>query len=260
MSGMNLTLNVWRQAGPTAPGKFETYEAKGISEHISFLEMLDQVNENLLREGREPIAFEHDCREGICGSCGMIVNGAAHGPKKLTTVCQLHMRNFKDGDVIHVEPWRARAFPVIKDLVVDRSSFDRVIQKGGFISTNSGSAPDANSVPIPKTAADTAMDAAACIGCGACVAACPNASAMLFVAAKVAHLGRLPQGAPEKDRRVIGMVEQMDAEGFGDCTNHYECMEACPKGIDVQFIAEMNRAYVKAGVSRTEERAESGGG
>ena len=260
MSGMNLTLNVWRQAGPNAPGKFETYEAKGISEHISFLEMLDQVNENLLREGREPIAFEHDCREGICGSCGMIVNGAAHGPKKLTTVCQLHMRNFKDGDVIHVEPWRARAFPVIKDLVVDRSSFDRVIQKGGFISTNSGSAPDANSVPIPKTAADTAMDAAACIGCGACVAACPNASAMLFVAAKVAHLGRLPQGAPEKDRRVIGMVEQMDAEGFGDCTNHYECMEACPKGIDVQFIAEMNRAYVKAGVSRTEERAESGGG
>ena len=260
MSGMNLTLNVWRQAGPNAPGKFETYEAKGISEHISFLEMLDQVNENLLREGREPIAFEHDCREGICGSCGMIVNGAAHGPKKLTTVCQLHMRNFKDGDVIHVEPWRARAFPVIKDLVVDRSSFDRVIQKGGFISTNSGSAPDANSVPIPKTAADTAMDAAACIGCGACVAACPNASAMLFVAAKVAHLGRLPQGAPEKDRRVIGMVEQMDAEGFGDCTNHYVCMEACPKGIDVQFIAEMNRAYVKAGVSRTEERAESGGG
>lgn len=260
MLGMNLTLNVWRQAGPNAPGKFETYEAKGISEHISFLEMLDQVNENLLREGREPIAFEHDCREGICGSCGMIVNGAAHGPKKLTTVCQLHMRNFKDGDVIHVEPWRARAFPVIKDLVVDRSSFDRVIQKGGFISTNSGSAPDANAVPIPKTAADTAMDAAACIGCGACVAACPNASAMLFVAAKVAHLGRLPQGAPEKDRRVIGMVEQMDAEGFGDCTNHYECMEACPKGIDVQFIAEMNRAYVKAGVSRTEERAESGGG
>ena len=260
MSGMNLTLNVWRQAGPNAPGKFETYEAKGISEHISFLEMLDQVNENLLREGREPIAFEHDCREGICGSCGMIVNGAAHGPKKLTTVCQLHMRNFKDGDVIHVEPWRARAFPVIKDLVVDRSSFDRVIQKGGFISTNSGSAPDANSVPIPKTAADTAMDAAACIGCGACVAACPNASAMLFVAAKVAHLGRLPQGAPEKDRRVIGMVEQMDAEGFGDCTNHYECMEACPKGIDTLFISEMNRAYVAASLRRTEERAESGAG
>jgi succinate dehydrogenase iron-sulfur subunit len=260
MSGMNLTLNVWRQAGPDAPGRFERYEAKGVSEHISFLEMLDQVNEGLIREGKEPIAFEHDCREGICGSCGMIVNGAAHGPKKLTTVCQLHMRNFKDGDVIHVEPWRARAFPVIKDLVVDRSSFDRIIQKGGFISTNSGSAPDANAVPVAKTAADVAMDAAACIGCGACVAACPNASAMLFVAAKIAHLSRLPQGVPEKDRRATGMVEQMDAEGFGNCTNHYECMEACPKGIDVQFIAEMNRAYVKAGVARTEEKAQGGTG
>jgi succinate dehydrogenase / fumarate reductase iron-sulfur subunit len=260
MSGMNLTLNVWRQAGPGAPGRFERYEAKGVSEHISFLEMLDQVNEGLIREGKEPIAFEHDCREGICGSCGMIVNGAAHGPKKLTTVCQLHMRNFKDGDVIHVEPWRARAFPVLKDLVVDRSSFDRVIQKGGFISTNSGSAPDANAVPIPKAAADVAMDAAACIGCGACVAACPNASAMLFVAAKIAHLGRLPQGEPEAGRRAVGMVEQMDAEGFGNCTNHYECMEACPKGIDVKFIAEMNRAYVKAGVGRVEEKAGGGTG
>ena len=260
MSGMNLTLNVWRQAGPNTPGRFERYEAKGVSEHISFLEMLDQVNEGLIREGKDPIAFEHDCREGICGSCGMIVNGAAHGPKKLTTVCQLHMRNFKDGDVIHVEPWRARAFPVIKDLVVDRSSFDRIIQKGGFISTNSGSAPDANAIPVAKTAADVAMDAAACIGCGACVAACPNASAMLFVAAKIAHLGRLPQGVPEADRRAVGMVEQMDAEGFGNCTNHYECMEACPKGIDVQFIAEMNRAYVKAGVARTEEKAGGGTG
>jgi succinate dehydrogenase / fumarate reductase, iron-sulfur subunit len=257
---MDLTLNVWRQAGPNAPGRFEKYAAKGISEHISFLEMLDLVNEDLLRDGKEPIAFEHDCREGICGSCGMIVNGAAHGPKKLTTVCQLHMRNFKDGDVIHVEPWRARAFPVIKDLVVNRSSFDRVIQKGGFISTNAGSAPDANAVPIPKHDADTSMDAAACIGCGACVAACPNASAMLFVAAKVAHMGRLPQGKPEADRRVVGMVEQMDAEGFGNCANHYECMEACPKGIDVKFIAEMNRAYAKAGVSRVEEKSDGGTG
>ena len=260
MSGMNLTLNVWRQAGPNAPGHFERYEAKGVSEHISFLEMLDQVNEGLIREGKDPIAFEHDCREGICGSCGMIVNGAAHGPKKLTTVCQLHMRNFKDGDVIHVEPWRARAFPVLKDLVVDRSSFDRIIAAGGFVSVRTGGCPDANALPVPKPEADAAMDAAACIGCGACVAACPNASAMLFVAAKIAHLGRLPQGAPEADRRAVGMVEQMDAEGFGNCTNHYECMEACPKGIDVQFIAEMNRQYVKAGVARTEEKATGGTG
>ena len=257
---MQVKLHVWRQSGPDAPGAMETYDAHDISEEMSFLEMLDIVNERLNAEGREPIAFEHDCREGICGSCGMIVNGSAHGPKKLTTVCQLHMRNFTHGDVIHVEPWRARAFPVIKDLVVNRSSFDRIVQKGGFISTNSGSAPDANAVPIAKTAAETAMDAAACIGCGACVAACPNASAMLFVAAKIAHLGRLPQGAPEKDRRVVGMVDQMDAEGFGNCTNHYECMEACPKGIDVKFIAEMNRAYAKAGVSRTDERSDAGAG
>jgi succinate dehydrogenase / fumarate reductase iron-sulfur subunit len=229
---------------------------------MSFLEMLDLVNEGLIHEGKDPIAFEHDCREGICGSCSMMVDGAAHGRSHArgTTVCQLHMRNFKDGDEIFVEPWRANSFPVVKDLVVDRSAFDRVVQAGGFISTNCGSAPDANAVPVPKMDADTSMDAAACIGCGACVAACPNASAMLFVAAKIAHLARLPQGKPEHDKRAVAMVEQMDAEGFGNCTNHYECMEACPKEIHVKFIAEMNRTYVRAGVGRQEEKAEGGTG
>jgi succinate dehydrogenase / fumarate reductase, iron-sulfur subunit len=259
---MDLTLNVWRQAGPRAAGRMERYEAKGVSPDMSFLEMLDMVNERLLHEGKDPIAFEHDCREGICGSCSMMVDGAAHGRNRArgTTVCQLHMRNFKDGDVVSVEPWRANAFPVIKDLVVDRSAFDRVMQAGGFVSTNAGSAPDANAVPIPKAAAEEAMDAAACIGCGACVAACPNASAMLFVAAKIAHLGRLPQGVPEGDRRVVAMVEKMDEEGFGNCTNHYECMDACPKDISVKFIAEMNRKYLAAGARRPEERKDVGAG
>ncbi len=256
---MNLTLHVWRQAGPDAPGRMELHEVRGISPDMSFLEMLDLVNENLLHEGKEPIAFEHDCREGICGSCSMMVNGAAHGPQKATTVCQLHMRTFRDGDTIRVEPWRARAFPVVRDLVVDRTALDRIMAAGGFITTNAGSAPDANAVPIPKHDADVAMDAAACIGCGACVAACPNASAMLFTAAKVAHLARLPQGKPEGSRRVRAMVDQMDAEAFGRCTNHYECMEACPKEIPVRFIAEMNRAYLKASLSAEEEQRAEGG-
>jgi succinate dehydrogenase / fumarate reductase iron-sulfur subunit len=257
---MDLTLRVWRQSGPKAEGRLETYAVQGVSPDMSFLEMLDLLNERLLREGQEPIAFEHDCREGICGSCGMMIDGAAHGPKKGTTACQLHMRSFRSGDTITIEPWRAAAFPVLKDLVVDRASLDRIVQAGGFVSTNAGSAPDANAVPIPKADADRAMDAAACIGCGACVAACPNAAAMLFTAAKVAHLGRLPQGKPEHDRRVIAMVETMDAEGFGACTNHYECMEACPKQIDVRFIAEMNRAYLKAkaGQEQTAERTGDG--
>ncbi len=257
---MDLTLHVWRQKGPNDAGRMEKYDAKGVSPDMSFLEMLDQVNENLLSAGQEPIAFEHDCREGICGSCSMMINGAAHGPQKATTVCQLHMRKFKNGDVVHIEPWRATAFPIVKDLVVDRSAFDRIMSVGGFISTNVGSAPDANSVPIPKTEADKAMDAAACIGCGACVAACPNASAMLFVAAKVAHMGHLPQGAPEASRRVLAMVAKMDDEGFGACTNHYECMEACPKEINVQFIAEMNRNWLKASLTAEEERKSTGDG
>lgn len=255
---MDLTLKVWRQVGPEAAGRLETYPAKGVSPDMSFLEMLDQVNEELLKTGQEPIAFEHDCREGICGSCGMMIDGVAHGPKKGTTACQLHMRTFQDGDTIVIEPWRARAFPVLKDLVVDRAALDRIIQAGGFISTNAGSAPDANAVLIPKSDADRSMDAAACIGCGACVAACPNAAAMLFTAAKVVHLGKLPQGRPEHDRRVVAMVEQMDAEGFGACTNHYECMEACPKQIDVEFIALLNRGYLAARV-REEQRAERTG-
>ena len=257
---MNLTLHVWRQDGPSAAGRMERHDVGGVSPDMSFLEMLDLVNEKLLHEGKAPIAFEHDCREGICGSCSMMVNGAAHGPQKGTTVCQLHMRTFSDGAEIFVEPWRAKAFPILRDLVVDRSAFDRIIQAGGFISTNAGSAPDANAVPIPKIDAEISMDAAACIGCGACVAACPNASAMLFTAAKIAHLNRLPQGKPEWARRVKGMVDQMDAEAFGRCTNHYECMEACPKEIPVKFIAEMNRAYVKASLAVEEVREEAGSG
>lgn len=253
---MDIVLNVWRQEGPGVPGRMERHDVKGVSPDMSFLEMLDLVNERLTREGREPVAFEHDCREGICGSCGMMIAGAAHGPKKGVTACQLHMRTFRDGDVIDVEPWRAAAFPVIRDLVVDRGALDRVIAAGGFVSVNTGSAPDGNALPVPKEVADVAMDAAACIGCGACVAACPNASAMLFTAAKLAHLNRLPQGAPEWARRTRALVEQMDREGFGACTNHYECMEACPKEIPVRFIAEMNRAYTKA--SLAEERTAGG--
>jgi len=256
---MDLVLHVWRQEGPDAPGRFERYDVRGVSEHVSFLEVLDQVNEDLVREGRDPIAFEHDCREGICGSCAMMIGGAAHGPLKGTTACQLHMRHFHDGDEIRVEPWRAKAFPILKDLCVDRGSLDRIIAAGGFVSVNTGSAPDGNAILVPKEAAETAMDAAACIGCGACVAACPNASAMLFTAAKIAHLNRLPQGQPEWARRVRSMVEQMDREGFGACTNHYECTEACPKEIPVRFIAEMNRAWMKASVRAEKDAGERTG-
>lgn len=243
---MNVTLRVWRQPNASAPGKFEEYPAKDVSPDLSFLEMIDVVNEELVRQGIEPIAFDHDCREGICGMCSMMINGQAHGPELGVATCQLYMRQFKDGDTILIEPWRARAFPVVKDLVVDRSAFDRIIQAGGYVPVNTGDAPEANSVKVPKPTADTAMDAAACIGCGACVAACPNASAMLFVAAKVAHLAQMPQGQPERKARVRKMVTRMDQEGFGNCTNHYECMDACPKQIHVKFIAQMNRDYLTA--------------
>jgi succinate dehydrogenase / fumarate reductase, iron-sulfur subunit len=243
---MKLTLKVWRQKNAKAKGRFSTYELPDVSTHMSFLEMLDVLNERLIERGEEPIAFDHDCREGICGTCSLVVNGVAHGPQRQTTACQCHMRNFKDGDVITIEPWRARAFPVIKDLVVDRSAFDRIIEAGGFISAGTGSAPDGNAVPVPRDDAERSMDAAACIGCGACVAACPNASAMLFVAAKVAHLGLLPQGQPERQVRVRRMVAQMDAEGFGACSNHGECEVVCPKAIDLSFIARLNRDLVGA--------------
>ncbi len=243
---LNLTLNVWRQKHAKAEGGFVSYPAKNISADMSFLEMLDVVNEGLITDGGDPIAFDHDCREGICGTCSMVIDGRPHGPKDRTTACQLHMRSFNDGDAITIEPWRAAAFPVQRDLVVDRSAFDRIIQAGGFISAPTGSAQDANSLPVPKENADLAMDAAACIGCGACVAACPNASAMLFVSAKVSHLALLPQGQPERYIRVRDMVAQMDAEEFGTCTNHGECEASCPKGISVDNIARMNRDYLKA--------------
>src|SRR5581483_6880770 len=243
---MNLMLRVWRQQNAADPGQFVEYRATNISEHMSFLEMLDVVNEDLIRAGQEPIAFDHDCREGICGMCGMVINGVAHGPLQATTTCQLHMRYFKDGDTITIEPWRARAFPVIKDLVVDRSAFDRVIQAGGYISVATGGTPDGNAIPIPKPAADRAMDAAACIACGACVAACKNASAMLFVAAKAAHLNTLPQGKVEKDRRVVNMVKAMDVEGFGNCTVIGSCEAVCPKEISLDFISQLNRDYLRA--------------
>ena len=243
---MNLTLRVWRQKDAADPGGFVEYQAKDVSPDMSFLEMLDIVNEDLIRSGQDPIAFDHDCREGICGTCGMIINGTAHGPLAATTTCQLHMRLFKDGDHITIEPWRARSFPVIKDLVVDRSAFDRVIQAGGYISVSTGGTPDANSIPISKPIADRAMDAAACIGCGACVAACKNASAMLFVAAKASHLNLLPQGEIEKDRRVVRMVKAMDDEGFGNCTVIGSCEAVCPKEISLDFISKMNRDYLKA--------------
>jgi len=243
---MNLTLYVWRQKGPQDKGRLVQYEARDINPDMSFLEMLDVVNEGLIKKGEEPIAFEHDCREGICGSCSQVINGVPHGPRKKTAVCQLHMRHFKDGDSIYIEPFRAKAFPVIKDLVVDRSAFDRVIQAGGYISVHTGGVPDANAILIPKQDADTAMDAAECIGCGACVAACPNGSAMLFAAAKVAHLALMPQGRPEAAWRVCVMTETMLQEGFGNCSNHYECEAVCPRGIKVQFIARLNRAFIKA--------------
>jgi succinate dehydrogenase / fumarate reductase iron-sulfur subunit len=246
---MRITLKVWRQKGPAEDGRLATYEAANISSDMSFLEMLDSVNETLIEQGQEPIAFDHDCREGICGMCSLVVNGIPHGPDAGTTVCQLHMRAFQDGDTITVEPFRARGFPLIKDLVVNRGAFDRIIQTGGFVSVNTGGAPDGNLIPVPKVEADIAMDAAACIGCGACVAACKNASASLFVAAKIAHLGHLPQGQPERRQRVVAMVEAMDREGFGSCTNTYECEAVCPKEISVNFISEMNRDYLKAMLS-----------
>lgn len=240
---MHLTLQVWRQQGPDAEGRFETYDAPGIGEDMSFLEMLDIVNERMEVEGREPIAFDHDCREGICGSCGLMINGRAHGPQASTATCQLHMREFSDGDVIVIEPWRATSFPIIRDLVVDRSAFDRIIEAGGYIGAPTGAAPEANLIPVPKATADAAMDAAACIGCGACVGACPNSAAQLFTAAKVAHLNLLPQGQPERWRRVERMVETME-QYFGSCTNHGECTAACPKDISLDNIALMNRDYL----------------
>ncbi|RMD85460.1 MAG: succinate dehydrogenase/fumarate reductase iron-sulfur subunit [Candidatus Dadabacteria bacterium] len=243
---MKLTLFIWRQASPQARGRFERYDMDGVNEEMSFLEMLDVLNERLVEQGKDPVAFDHDCREGICGMCGVVINGRPHGPRPLTTTCQLHMREFNDGDVLYIEPWRAGAFPVIKDLIVDRSALDRVIEAGGYISVNTGSAPDAHSIPVNKDAADAAFDAAACIGCGACVAACPNGSASLFVAAKLSHLGLLPQGQPERFRRTLNMVQAMDEKGFGYCTNFGECQEACPKGISISFIAGMNRDFLKA--------------
>jgi succinate dehydrogenase / fumarate reductase iron-sulfur subunit len=243
---MNLTLKVWRQKNKNEKGSFETYQVKGISSEMSFLEMIDVLNEQLIVEGKEPIAFDHDCREGICGMCSMHIDGRAHGPWAQTTTCQLHMRQYKDGDTIVIEPWRAAAFPVIKDLAVDRSSFDRIIQAGGYVSINTGNAQDANSLPIEKQKADDSFAAAACIGCGACVAACPNASAMLFVSAKVSHLALLPQGAPERKERALNMVAQMDKEGFGSCTNIGACEAECPKGISLENIARLNREYIGA--------------
>jgi succinate dehydrogenase / fumarate reductase, iron-sulfur subunit len=242
---MNLTLHVWRQNGPHDAGHFETYEATNISEDMSFLEMLDQVNEALIADGQEPIQFDHDCREGICGSCGVMIDGQAHGPQLGTATCQLHMRQYSDGDEITIEPWRAAGFPVIKDLVVDRSAFDRIVEAGGYISVATGAPPDANLIPVPKATADRAMDAAACIACGACVAACPNGAAQLFTSAKVSHLNLLPQGQPERLRRVADMVDTME-QYFGSCTNMGECQAACPKDISIDFIALMNRDYLKA--------------
>ncbi|MBS1810083.1 MAG: succinate dehydrogenase/fumarate reductase iron-sulfur subunit [Acidobacteria bacterium] len=259
---MNLTLKVWRQKDAVDAGKFVTYQAHDISPDMSFLEMLDVVNEELQKNGEEPIAFDHDCREGICGTCSLVINGTPHGPLQACTTCQLHMRSFRDGDTIMIEPWRAQAFPVLKDLVVDRGAFDRIIQAGGFISISTGAAADANAILVPKEDSDKAMDAAQCIGCGACVAACKNGSAMLFVAAKVGHLGLLPQGQPERNRRVLNMVAQMDQEGFGACTNTGSCSAACPKEIGQDFIARLNRDYFKASLKegfKKEKKAGSEG-
>ena len=243
MTDLQLTLNIWRQRSSSESGKFESYEVDNLNTHMSFLEMLDVLNENLVEENKEPVAFDHDCREGICGMCSMVINGRPHGPMKGTTTCQLHMRHFKNGDTITIEPWRAKAFPVVKDLVVDRSSFDRIIQSGGYVSVNTGSAPDGNAIPIPKSIAEEAFDAAACIGCGACVASCKNASASLFVSAKISQLSLLPQGQPEKNERVKKMVAQMDEEGFGHCTNTGACQAECPKEISVDYIRKMNVDY-----------------
>ncbi len=243
---INLTLKIWRQKGPKSRGRLETFTAREISTDMSFLEMIDVINEKLTLEGKDPVAFDHDCREGICGTCGSVVNGRPHGSEKGTTLCQLHMRHFSDGDTIVIEPWRSKAFPIIKDLVVDRSAFDKIIQAGGYISVNSGGAPDANAIPVPQEAAEKAMDAAACIGCGACVAACPNAAAMLFTGAKISHLALLPQGHPEAARRAINMLRTMDKLGFGNCTNERECEAECPKEISIVNIARMNREFLKA--------------
>jgi succinate dehydrogenase iron-sulfur subunit len=243
---MKVTLKVWRQKDAASRGDFVTYEASDVNPEMSFFEMLDVLNDGLALKGQDPIAFDHDCREGICGTCGVVINGRPHGPREKTTACQLHMRSFSDGDVLTIEPWRADAFPVVRDLVVDRAAFDRIVAAGGFVSATIGGAQDANTIPVPKEDSDLAMDAAACIGCGACVAACPNASAMLFTAAKISHLVLLPQGQPERSTRVRSMVAQMDAEGFGTCTNHGECEAACPKAIRVEFIARMNADYMKA--------------
>ena len=247
---MNLTLKIWRQKDANAAGSFVAYDAPDVNPEMSFLEMLDVVNEGLIARGEEPIAFDSDCREGICGTCGMVINGIAHGGLRGTTACQLHMRHFKDGQTLTIEPWRAKAFPVIKDLIVDRTAFDRIIQAGGFISVNTGGTPDANALPVPKTAAEESMDAAACIGCGACVAACKNASAMLFVSAKIGHLSLLPQGKPERDRRALNMVQQMDAEAFGNCTVTGSCEAVCPKEISLDFIARLNREFGRAILKR----------
>ncbi len=251
---MNLTLHVWRQKGPQDKGKLETYEVTGVSEDESFLEMLDELNDKLIKEGKDPIAFDHDCREGICGMCSQVINGRPHGHQDRTTVCQLHMREFKDGDEIFVEPWRARAFPIIKDLVVDRSALDVIMQAGGYTSCHTGGVADGNALLIGKPVADYAMDAAECIGCGACVAACPNSSAMLFTSAKVAQLAALPQGKPEARKRVKAMTQALLDEGFGNCTNHYECEAACPKGISVKFIAKLNREYLKSMLPSSKEK------
>ena len=243
---MNITLRIWKQSGPNAKGKLVIYKVNDVSPDMSFLEMLDVMNENLIKSGEEPVEFDSDCREGICGTCGLVINGKAHGGRHRTATCQLHMRHFKDGDTITVEPFRAKSFPVIKDLVIDRSAFDRIITAGGYISVNTGSAPDTNMIPIPKEDADKAMDSAECIGCGACVAACPNASASLFVGAKISQFAILPQGQAERKRRAVQMIDQMDKEGFGNCSNHAECEAVCPKGISITNIAKMRREYLKS--------------
>lgn len=249
---MDFTLKIWRQAGPESQGRFETYPVKGISPDLSFLEMLDVLNEELTRMGRPPVAFDHDCREGICGSCSMVIDGQPHGPQPATTTCQLYMRHFTDGAEITVEPWRAKPFPVLRDLIVDRSPLDRIIEAAGYVSVNTGAAPDAHTMPIPRQDADQAFEAAACIGCGACVAACPNGSAMLFVAAKVTHLALMPQGKPERLHRALHMVGAMDEAGFGNCSNHYECAAACPKAIPERFIARLNREFMVAALTSRE--------
>lgn len=250
---ISLNLKIWRQEGPDKKGSLEQYRLEKINSDMSFLEMIDVLNEQLTLEGREPVAFDHDCREGICGMCGAVIDGIAHGPEKATTLCQLHMRHFRDGQTLTIEPFRARAFPVIRDLVVDRSAFDRIIQAGGFISVNTGSAPDANAIPVPQNRAELAMDAAACIGCGACVAACPNASAMLFIGAKISHLALLPQGGPEREKRALAMVRAMDREGFGNCGNERECEAVCPKSISIRNIARLNREFIRASLVSDEK-------